>query len=123
MILILNGKQVRGHVTHVIHSAWLLNFKLRMEGFEKVHIAGVRHLIDLVLSSPRTICPRFVFLSSISTVSQSKISSGVPEGRVEDSSYASLGYGRSKLVGERICEVASEKAGFNATIIRIGQIS
>jgi nucleoside-diphosphate-sugar epimerase len=94
-----------------------------MEGFERVHLAGVRHLIDLALVSPRPRSPRFVFVSSISTVSCHNIEGGASEGPVEDESYASLGYGLSKLVGERICEVASHKAGLNAVIVRIGQMS
>ena len=94
-----------------------------MEGFERVHIAGVRHLIDLALSSPRVKTPRFVFLSSISTVAHYKGTGDVPEVPIEDAKYASLGYGLSKLVGEQMSAVASKKAGLNATIVRIGQIS
>jgi nucleoside-diphosphate-sugar epimerase len=94
-----------------------------MEGFEKVHIAGVRHLIDLALSSPRKKSPRFVFVSSIATVSRHQGDAAAPEGPVLDESYASLGYGMAKLAGERICEVAAEKAELDTAIIRIGQIS
>lgn len=88
-----------------------------------MHIAGVRHLIDLALSSPRPQSPKFVFLSSISVVAHQKGVSDVQEEAVEDESLASFGYGLSKLVGERICEIASRKAGLNAAIVRIGQIS
>jgi nucleoside-diphosphate-sugar epimerase len=47
----------------------------------------------------------------------------IPEEPFEDESYASLGYGLSKLVGERITAIASEKAGMDAAVVRIGQIS
>ena len=94
-----------------------------MEGFEKVHIAGVRHLIDLALSSPREWSPHFVFLSTISTVAKHTGADPVPEHPIIDESLAAFGYGLSKLVGERIVEAASEKAGLNASIVRIGQIS
>ena len=115
--------QIRTHVTHIIHGAWQLNFNLRLEGFERVHIAGVRHLIDLALSSPKAECPRFVFLSSISAVANYRGGDSVPEERMDDISSADLGYGLSKLTGERLVEVACEKAGLNGAIIRIGQIS
>jgi hypothetical protein len=115
--------QLRTHVTHIIHAAWQLNFNLRLEGFERVHVAGVRHLIDLALSSPRAKSPRFLFCSSISTVSFYDRIGSVPEEPFEDESYATLGYGLSKLVGERITAIASEKAGLDAAVVRIGQIS
>jgi len=116
-------EEVRTHVTHIIHSAWQLNFNLRMEGFERVHIAGVRHLIDLALSSPRSRSPRFVFLSTISTVGNYQGTGSVPEAPVEDETWATLGYGHSKLVSERISAAASKKSGLDATVVRIGQIS
>jgi len=119
----IDYEEIRSDVTHIIHSAWQLNFNLRLEGFERVHIAGVRHLIDLALASPRTKCPRFLFTSSIGTVSHYGGPGAVPEEPFEDESYASLGYGLSKLVGERVCAIAAEKAGLDAAVVRIGQIS
>jgi len=115
--------QIRTHITHIIHSAWQLNFNLRLEGFERVHVAGVRHLINLALSSPRARCPRFVFASTISTVAFHKGPGGALEEANEDASLAALGYGLSKLVAERVGEAASRKAGLNAAVVRIGQIS
>ena len=115
--------KIRTHVTHIIHNAWQLNFKLRMEGFERVHIAGTRHLIDLALSSPRVRSPRFVFLSSIATVTNYKGPGGAPEVSIVDEGLSSMGYGLSKLVGERISENAAKISGLNAAVVRIGQIS
>lgn len=83
----------------------------------------MRHLIDLALASPRAQTPRFVFLSSISTVGNYKGPGSVPEEAVQDEKFATLGYGLSKLVGERVSEVAVKMAGLNATVVRIGQIS
>lgn len=117
------GFQIRTHVTHIIHGAWQLNFNLPLEGFERVHVAGVRHLIDLALSSPKLKSPHFVFLSSISATAGYRGSDDVPEERMNDVGAESLGYGLSKLAGERITETACEKAGLNASIVRIGQIS
>lgn len=123
MSLKLTTLQLRDNITHLIHSAWQLNFNMVLESFEKTHVAGVRHLIDLVLSSPRPTCPRFVFLSSISSVSEYHEGGEVPEVSFSDPSITKMGYGLSKFVGERIIDNAVEKAGLNGTVIRIGQIS
>ena len=37
--------------------------------------------------------------------------------------YTTMGYGLSKLVGERICETAAHDSGLPVTIIRAGQLS
>lgn len=37
--------------------------------------------------------------------------------------YSTMGYGLSKLVGERICEAAARDSGLPVTIIRAGQLS
>ena len=47
----------------------------------------------------------------------------MPEVPFEDATFAGMGYGLSKFVGERISVEAVNKAGLNATVIRIGQIS
>ncbi|KZS89139.1 acetyl-CoA synthetase-like protein [Sistotremastrum niveocremeum HHB9708] len=116
-------EELRDNVTHLIHSAWQLNFNMVLESFEKTHVAGVRHLIDLLLASPRPVCPRLVFLSSISSVSEYKEGPEVPEVAFDDPSITKMGYGTSKHVGERIIHNAVEQAGLNGTVIRIGQIS
>jgi nucleoside-diphosphate-sugar epimerase len=94
-----------------------------MEGFERFHITGTRHLIDLALSSPGCRSPRFVFLSSISTVANYKGPGGAPEVSIVDESLSTMGYGLSKLVGERITEMAAKKSELDVAIVRIGQIS
>ncbi|KZS89154.1 acetyl-CoA synthetase-like protein [Sistotremastrum niveocremeum HHB9708] len=115
--------ELRNNITHLIHTAWHLNFNLSVESFEKPHIAGVRHLIDLVLSSPRPVCPRFVFLSSISAVSEYKEAPEVPEVPLDNPSVAKMGYGLAKFVGERIIDNAVRRAGLNGIVVRVGQIS
>lgn len=93
-----------------------------MEGFERVHIAGVRNLIDLAISSPRKSSPHFVFCSSIATVANYK-GGDVPEEPVVDEEETMGGYGHAKLVGERITETASKEIGLNSSVVRIGQIA
>ncbi|KZS94473.1 hypothetical protein SISNIDRAFT_453395 [Sistotremastrum niveocremeum HHB9708] len=115
--------ELRANITHIIHSAWQLNFNMVLQSFEKVHVAGVRHLIDLALSSPRDICPRLTFLSSVAAVSRYCEAEKVPEVPLADLSLPKTGYGFSKFVAERIVANAVEAAGLNGTVIRIGQIS
>ena len=118
-------------MTHIIHTAWDLNFNLILESYERVHVAGVRHLIDLALSSPQAQTPRIIFLSSVAAVgrycgpSPTTTHGGVivPEEAIDDPSIPlEQGYGQSKYVGERILVNATE-AGLRATIVRIGQLS
>jgi thioester reductase-like protein len=127
--------KVRDNVTHIIHAAWHLNFNLILESYERVHIAGVRHLIDLALSSPQAQTPRLVFLSSVAAAGayqgpSQAVSVGdaagqvlVPEEPINDPSMPlDQGYGQSKYVSERVVVAAAEK-GLRATIVRIGQLS
>ena len=127
--------QLRDNVTHIIHSAWLLNFNLILESYERVHIAGVRHLIDLALASPQHQTPRLTFLSSIAAVAKYQGQSNrdtqgtattqvfVPEGPIDDPSVPlDQGYGQSKYVSERIL-VNAVQARLRATIMRLGQLS
>lgn len=94
-----------------------------------MHIAGVRHLIDLALSSPHPHTPRLIFLSSVAAAGAYRGSSHsgeqilVPEEPIDDPSIPlDQGYGQGKYVGERIV-VAAVQAGLRATVVRIGQLS
>ena len=109
----------------MIHCAWYLNFNLILESYESVHVAGVRHLIDLCLSSPKPESPRFVFISSVAaTAGYSVDGSPVPEAPVVDPcAPLDQGYAQSKFVSERIVALAVERAGLQATVIRAGQLS
>ncbi|KAF8524893.1 male sterility protein-domain-containing protein [Hysterangium stoloniferum] len=125
---------LRDNVTHIIHSAWLLNFTVGLDAYVETHIAGVRNIIDLALSSPQKISPRLIFLSTLAAAIEYKGASKVPsigephryivpESPVDDPSMASrtLGYGQSKYVSERIIVNAIEH-GLRATISRVGQL-
>ncbi|KIJ50947.1 hypothetical protein M422DRAFT_44181 [Sphaerobolus stellatus SS14] len=130
-------EELRNYLTHIIHSAWNVNLVQPLSSFEKIHIAGVRHLIDLALSSPQSRPPRLVFLSTIGAAvgykgpviePASGVREGqilVPEGPVKDPSIPMPnGYCRSKYVCERIIvEAVEAKIGLRATICRVGQIS
>ncbi|KAF8496036.1 hypothetical protein JB92DRAFT_2991783 [Gautieria morchelliformis] len=126
---------LRDNITHIIHAAWHLNFNLILESYERVHIAGVRHLIDLALSSPQARPPRLTFLSTIAAAAMYNGASQepsvgemagqvlIPEEPIDDPSIPlDQGYGQSKYVSERILVNAVE-VGLRSTIVRVGQLS
>lgn len=63
--------QIQTTATRIIHCAWQLDFNITLRSFEEPHIAGVRHLADLAMQSPKEVCPRLIFISSIAACSQS----------------------------------------------------
>jgi len=50
--------EIRNSMTLIIHNAWKLDFNLSLASFES-HILGTRHLVDLALSSPLRLRPRY----------------------------------------------------------------
>lgn len=94
-----------------------------MERFIPVHISGVRHLIEIALSSSHRPPPRFTFISSVGAVMGHSSKNQVPSTPFNDPSVASVrGYGQAKYVAERIVDIASS-AGLPCTVIRAGQLS
>ncbi|KAF4986991.1 hypothetical protein FDECE_15656 [Fusarium decemcellulare] len=107
----------------IIHSAWAVNFSLRLNSFED-QIAGTRNLINLAAETSS----RFVFASSTAAVISSP-GTPIPEKISEDPLDASpMGYSQSKWVAEQVCNAANKHlADANstdrlATIIRVGQL-
>ncbi|EIM88944.1 acetyl-CoA synthetase-like protein [Stereum hirsutum FP-91666 SS1] len=123
--------QILSEATHIVHIAWLLNFKLILSSF-KPHLLGLLHLINFALSSPLATPPHFTFLSSISAVGRyhtlhttPEASSAVPERPIHDP-HVSLpqGYAQAKYCAERIIEkVAEQRPELKACVVRSGQIS
>ncbi|RDW80543.1 hypothetical protein BP5796_05241 [Coleophoma crateriformis] len=112
-------ENLKSEATHIIHCAWAVNFTLPVSSLEP-HLKGLHNLISLTQSMLRV--AHFIFCSSVSTAMASPTPSTVLSAPVPSLEYAvPTGYARSKLVAERIIEVASE-AGVHATILRIGQI-
>ncbi|KAJ3538484.1 hypothetical protein NM208_g5889 [Fusarium decemcellulare] len=107
----------------IIHSAWAVNFSLRLNSFED-QIAGTRNLINLAAET----YSRFIFASSTAAVIDSP-GTPIPAKISEDPTHASpMGYSQSKWVAEQVCDAAnSQLTDTNttdclATIIRIGQL-
>ena len=118
--------------TMLIHSAWAVNFDLRLKSFIKDHIAGTRHLLDLARHNTST-PTKFLFISSTASVTSTP-SSGhqIPESSSPSPTHASpLGYSRSKWVAESICSraahhhhssSASSSSTLDISILRVGQL-
>lgn len=113
------------NTTLIIHAAWAVNFSMRLQSFEKDHIAGLANLLRLALQSPEPAPPRFLFCSSTASVLGSPTSNPIPESINHDPHSASpLGYSRSKWVAEAICERAHTSTRMHnyIAILRIGQL-
>ena len=110
-------------VTHIVHSAWAVNFNFPIDSFAETHIYGVRQTIDF--SSQSTKAAVIFFLSCDSTVKgftkYSKTS--VPESMFDSwNTSLSSGYAKSKLIAERLLALAAQ-SGVRSVIYRIGQIA
>lgn len=67
---------------------------MALRSFEVPHIAGVRHLADLAMKSPATICPRLIFISSIAACGRLPQGSAIPEEYVDCPPPLEGGYGQ-----------------------------
>ncbi|KAF2135592.1 uncharacterized protein K452DRAFT_281299 [Aplosporella prunicola CBS 121167] len=119
-----------GNVTHVVHSAWPMDFKRTLISFEPQFVA-LKNLLQIARDarpnggSSKT---RFLFVSSISAVGEYSTVHGdriVPELPVGIESCAGgLGYGHAKLVCEKIVQQSQIfNSDIEAVSLRFGQIS
>ncbi|EKM52250.1 uncharacterized protein PHACADRAFT_211524 [Phanerochaete carnosa HHB-10118-sp] len=112
-------REVIASVTHIIHSAWTVNFNLALQSFED-QVAGVRKLVDISAGTDRPV--RLLVTSSIGIANAWDPAKGpVPERPLPDPEIAaSIGYTASKYVVEHILSAARER-GIPATAMRMGQ--
>ncbi|KAA1477168.1 hypothetical protein DENSPDRAFT_786302 [Dentipellis sp. KUC8613] len=117
-------EQLRSEVTHIVHIAWLLNFNLILHSL-RGHIAGVRNLVDLALTSPHQTPPHLTFVSSVAVVAHWPGPEPAPEASVEHVDLClNQGYSYSKFVAEKIVETAVKaRPELRATIVRSGQLA
>ncbi|KAI0972872.1 hypothetical protein F4678DRAFT_471297 [Xylaria arbuscula] len=113
--------------THIIHSAWTVNFNLGLKSFES-QIASTRDLIQISRASGA----EFFFISSTAAVSNT--GSGVVPEKVssEPRDASALGYSRSKWIAEQICASAYTQAAREGStgshgkpkvsVLRVGQL-
>ncbi|KAI1180403.1 acetyl-CoA synthetase-like protein [Nemania sp. FL0916] len=111
---------LQNSATLIIHAAWPVNFNISLGSF-RPQIAGLRNFLGLALETPSP--ARVIFISSISTAFNMAKPATVPEGPLASLEHAAgTGYARSKLIGERICELAGA-SGAAVGVLRVGQIS
>ncbi|KAJ7717066.1 hypothetical protein DFH07DRAFT_762136 [Mycena maculata] len=110
-------------VSHIIHSAWTVDFGISLTGFESA-LAGTRQLIDLALSSSRLTPPRLLFISTVGVYRHFKVSSImketvdiIPEGAI------GAGYTESKWVAEQMLFAAGRTTSLKPIVVRVGQLS
>jgi thioester reductase-like protein len=102
-------------VNLVLHNAWSVNFNMGVASFEN-QLQGLRNLLDFSFKRSA----RLFFVSSVSAAVRS--GSTVTESHLAKLTDAQeMGYARSKLVAERLCQHAS-RAGLDARVLRVGQI-
>ncbi|KAF4498811.1 nonribosomal peptide synthetase [Fusarium agapanthi] len=111
-------REISTSATMIIHSAWAVNFSLRLNSFED-QISSTKNLINLAVEADA----QFILVSSIAAVNDST-ARPIPEELSQDPKDASpLGYSRSKWVAERICDAANKEHDSPlASIIRVGQL-
>lgn len=120
-----------GQVTHIVHSAWPMDFKWKLVSF-KAQFRSLQNLLKLARDSHQAypmIRPRLLFISSIATVGQYGNVHGkclVPEDPISDIRCTNpFGYGEAKLVCEKIVEkvARTHSRELQAAVIRAGQIA
>ncbi|KAB2573270.1 Non-canonical non-ribosomal peptide synthetase FUB8 [Lasiodiplodia theobromae] len=138
---------LKDSLTCVIHAAWPVNFTLPVRAF-RPHVAGLHNLLQLCLDVRTAKPAALYFASSVSavggmaglanaTTTTTTPSSGgaadqqaaaaavvtVPEAVPQPLAAAQkMGYGRSKLVAEKVVEAAGQRTGLRARVLRIGQL-
>ncbi|KAF5867965.1 putative nrps-like enzyme protein [Botrytis fragariae] len=84
-------------INAILHNTWSVDFNLRIESFEKVHIAGVRNFIDRSLLSPRKVTIQFVsLLGSLANWPPFRPKKSVSEQIITSSNLPMLGYGDTR---------------------------
>lgn len=109
-------ERIAGEATLMIHSAWSVNFSLKLRSFQD-QLSGLVNLLEL-RNSTRSSAARFVFISSTaSVISAAKGDRPISEILSSDPDDASpLGYSRSKWVAENILASARVSGSFATPI-------
>lgn len=139
-------ERLASRVTHILHAAWPMSFKMAVESFES-SFKTLQNLIQLTIKSAayglgqkkKLTKPRILFVSSISTVGnynrrrlersheieqQDSEPSLVPEVAADSSWVLDIGYAKAKLVCEKmIARAAEDHCEIEAGLVRVGQMS
>ncbi|EKM51198.1 uncharacterized protein PHACADRAFT_103930 [Phanerochaete carnosa HHB-10118-sp] len=120
-------EEVRSSITHILPTAWPVNFKLPLSFFDS-SVRSLRNLVDLSLASSFSPPPQLLFVSSIGMLAHAGRSHPVPEEPVDASIALANGYTESKWVAETLLNNISDnlaKAGtpLRTVVVRLGQIT
>lgn len=115
-------ERLQSSLTHIIHAAWPVNFTLPLQSFLP-QLRTLQALVNLAQSVKTADPAHILFCSSVGAANGAPSGTSVAEAPVPELTWSTpTGYGRSKLVGERMLESAKEKVGAHTTVLRIGQI-
>ncbi|KAG9080825.1 hypothetical protein FRC06_006119, partial [Ceratobasidium sp. 370] len=112
-------RQIQTTVTAIIHNAWQVNFNLTLPSFAP-SLKATRNLLDLASSSTTPSgLPRFLFTSSVSAAGFGYSGEPLREDYISlEHGMENIGYGRSKLVAEKLLESA-RASSLEACVVRL----
>ncbi|TFK32050.1 hypothetical protein BDQ12DRAFT_729010 [Crucibulum laeve] len=116
-------EEIKANVTHVMHIAWPVNWKLPLASFERI-LAGVSNLVHLILASTATDEPRFVFASTVGVFRNALETARVDE--LPMSNFLSAkgqGYSESKAIAEKYLLASAQTTRLRPIIVRLGQVA
>ena len=122
--------RIAAEVTHIVHIAWPMNFKMGLQSFH-ASFKSLQNLIQLARKARfyhHLTKPKLLFISSISTVGNYPSVRGrvpIPEVTVEDPTWTlGLGYAKAKLVCEKMIQRATnDYPEIEASLVRVGQVA
>ncbi|THV01944.1 acetyl-CoA synthetase-like protein, partial [Dendrothele bispora CBS 962.96] len=111
-------EEVKSRVTHIIASAWRVDFNIGLSSFE-ADIRGLRYMVDLALARNALL----VFISSIAVFQRYTYAKTrpFPEHHLPAQVASSGGYPQGKWVSEQIMQNAASQAGLRSVAVRLGQ--
>ncbi|KAJ7464987.1 hypothetical protein B0H11DRAFT_2050421 [Mycena galericulata] len=115
-------QQMQQTVTHIIHTAWPVDFNLALRSFES-NIKGLRNLIDFSLGSPFEDPPRFLYASTIGIFQNASDNVPLTETPIDSKIAVGNGYTESKWIAEQILAEVGEATAAKPLIVRVGQLS
>ncbi|KAL8994171.1 MAG: hypothetical protein Q9169_005790 [Polycauliona sp. 2 TL-2023] len=105
----------------VVHNAWPVNFNLTIDTF-RPQLDSIINLAELVVRSKQP--SRLFFISSISSVMSSRVTTRVPEDIIHmDGIVHPNGYAESKYLSEMLLHDASGRLSVGCSIARVGQLT
>jgi thioester reductase-like protein len=118
---------IRSTTTLIIHNAWSVNFIMPLKSF-KPQFNGLINLFRMMASSTCKTPPRLLYISSVSSASEflrpGSNRKSIPEEVIRDfRAPLDIGYAKSKLVSEVLCDTAAQHLRIPVSFARAGQIA